>query len=104
MVTSNFFTLLNGIYICLVVGHKIKNPRKYVLTVCTSLLLFCSICTIVVAPNPQIDMTDIYDTAVNPEPDDIYDEAMPGPVSSSVKIYSTMLIVLLTTVKSIKYG
>ena len=47
------------------------------------------------APNPQINVTDIYDTAVNPEPDDIYDEAMPGPVSSSVKIYSLMLTVLL---------
>lgn len=28
------------------------------------------------------DVTDIYDTAINPEPDDIYDEAVPQPVSS----------------------
>ena len=101
MVTSNFFTLLNGIYICLVVGHKIKNPRRICINLCALSLLFCSICTIVVAPNPQINVTDIYDTAVNPEPDDIYDEAMPGPVSSSVKIYSAMLTVLL---EYIKYG
>ena len=27
------------------------------------------------------DVTDIYDTAGDPEPDDLYDEAMPKPVS-----------------------
>ena len=56
---------------------KIHNAKFSGYTV-----LICSTCPTIVAHDPQVGVTDIYDTAVNPEPDDIYDEAMPGPVSS----------------------
>jgi len=37
--------------------------------------------------HPQTEVTDIYDTAINPEPQDTYDEAIPQPVSVILLVY-----------------
>ena len=39
-------------------------------------------------------MTDIYDTAVNPEPDDLYDEAMPRPVRILLYCFSFAFVLV----------
>ena len=55
-----------------------ETPDRLLLIIFDKLAI---ICTTLVGHHTHADVTDIYDTAVNPEPDDLYDEAMPQPVS-----------------------